>query len=79
MEYTKGLLVNQYAQYGMPAPADAELEEQVKSVLQNQEEANKIYDNVYSVKMMNFFKETVKLNEKELPYDDFIKEAYSKN
>ena len=79
IEYTKGLLVNQYAQYGMPAPEDAELEEQVKSVLQNQEEANKIYDNVYSVKMMNFFKETVKLNEKELPYDDFIKEAYSKN
>jgi trigger factor len=79
VEYTKGLLINQYAQYGMPAPEDKDLLPQVQSVLQNQEEANKIYDNLYSVKMMNFFKETVNLNEKALPYDDFIKEAYSKN
>jgi trigger factor len=79
VEYTKGLLINQYAQYGMPAPEDKDLLPQVQSVLQNQEEANKIYDNLYSVKMMNFFKETVNLNEKTLPYDDFIKEAYSKN
>jgi trigger factor len=79
VEYTKGLLINQYAQYGMPAPEDKDLLPQVQSVLQNQEEANKIYDNLYGVKMMNFFKETVNLNEKALPYDDFIKEAYSKN
>jgi len=79
VEYTKGLLVNQFAQYGMPAPEDKELEEQAKSVLQNKEEANKIYDNVYGVKMLNFFKESVKLNEKAMPYEDFIKEAYGQN
>ncbi len=79
LDYTKGLLVNQFAQYGMPAPEDKELEEQAKSVLQNKEEANKIYDNVYGVKMLNFFKETVKINEKSLPYDDFIKQAYGQN
>lgn len=79
VEYTKGLLVNQFAQYGMPAPEDKELEDQAKSVLQNKEEANKIYDNVYGAKMLNFFKETVKLNEKSLPYEDFIKEAYGQN
>jgi trigger factor len=79
LDYTKGLLVNQFAQYGMPAPDDAALEDQAKSVLQNKEEANKIYDNVYGAKMLNFFKETVKINEKSLQYDDFIKEAYGKN
>jgi trigger factor len=76
MEYTKGLLVNQYAQYGMPAPEDAQLLSQAQEVLQNREEANKIYDNIYGSKMLSFFKETVKLNEKSLPYDDFVKEAY---
>lgn len=79
MDYTKGLLANQFAQYGMPAPEDKELEDQAKSVLQNKEEANRIYDNLYGTKMLNYFKETVKLNEKSLPYDDFIKEAYGQN
>ncbi|WP_066756310.1 trigger factor [Crocinitomix algicola] len=79
MEYTKGLLANQFAQYGMPAPEDKELEDQAKSVLQNKDEANKIYDNLYGTKMLNFFKETVKLNEKSMQYDDFIKEAYAQN
>jgi len=27
--------------------------------------------------MLNFFKNTVKLNEKSMPYDDFIKVAYA--
>ena len=76
MQYTKGLLVNQYAQYGMPAPEDEQLETQAREVLQNREEANKIYDNIYGSKMLAFFKETVKLNEKTLDYDNFVKEAY---
>ncbi|NOQ75792.1 MAG: trigger factor [Crocinitomix sp.] len=79
LEYTKGLLINQFAQYGMPAPEEDVLVEQAKNVLQNKEEANKIYDNVYGVKMLNFFKNTVKLNEKSMPYDDFIKVAYAQN
>lgn len=79
LDYTKGLLINQFAQYGMPAPDDAALEDQAKSVLQNKEEANKIYDNVYGMKMLNFFKNTVKLDEKSMPYDDFIKVAYGQN
>ena len=77
IEYTKGLLANQYAQYGMPAPEDSELEAQAKNVLSNQEEANKIYENIYGAKIMTFFKENVKLNEKALPYDKFIEEAYA--
>lgn len=76
--YTKSLLINQFAQYGMPAPEDTELESQAKNVLSNQEEANKIYDNLYSVKIMNLLKEMVKINEKAIPYDKFVEEAYGK-
>lgn len=79
VNYTKGLLANQFTQYGMPAPEDAELETQAKEVLKNRDEANKIYDNVYGAKMLTFFKETVKLNEKSLSYDDFVKEVYGQN
>lgn len=78
IDYTKGILMNQYAQYGMPAPEDAELEGQAKNVLGNQEEAQRIYDNLYNDKIMQYFKATVKLNEKSLKYDKFVEEAYGK-
>lgn len=77
LNYTKGILVNQFAQYGMPAPEEAELEAQAKNVLGNQEEANRIYDNLYNDKIMQYFKATVKINEKSLPYDKFVEQAYA--
>ncbi|MEZ4922206.1 MAG: trigger factor [Crocinitomicaceae bacterium] len=76
VEYTKALLANQYAQYGMPAPEDNILNDQARNVLSNQEEANRIYDNLYMNKILSFFKETVKLNEKALSYEKFVEEAY---
>ena len=78
IDYTKGLLTRQFAQYGMPPPEGPELESQAQSVLSNQEEANKIYDNIYGMKMLHFFKEAVDLKEKELDYEKFIEEAYGK-
>ncbi|MDB3906343.1 trigger factor [Crocinitomicaceae bacterium] len=75
IEYTKGLLVNNYAQYGMPAPEDEELTQSAMQVLQNQEEANKVYDMLAERKLTTYFKETVKLNEKEVSYDEFTELA----
>ena len=76
IDYTKGLLINQFAQYGMPAPEDDALDAQAKNVLSNQEEANRIYDNLYADKIMDHIKGAVTVNEKALPYDKFIEEAY---
>ncbi|MCH2233498.1 MAG: trigger factor [Crocinitomicaceae bacterium] len=78
VDYVKNLLVNQYAQYGMPAPEDNVLEDQAKNVLGNRDEANKIYDSLYASKILQYFKETVKIKEKEVSYEDFVKEAYGK-
>ena len=39
IEFTKGLLVSNYAQYGMPAPEDKELTENAMQVLSKKEEA----------------------------------------
>jgi trigger factor len=75
LDFTKSLLVNQYAQYGMPAPEDNELNDQAKNVLSNQDEANKIYENIYGNKLMQFFKATVKVNEKVMPYEKFMEQS----
>ena len=72
IEYTKGLLVSNYAQYGIPAPADAELTKSAMEVLQNKDEANRIYDMLAEAKLIQYFKSTVKLKEKEVSYDDFV-------
>ena len=75
INFTKGLLVNQYAQYGLPAPEEKELTESARKVLENQDEANRIYEMMTGEKLLKFFKETVKLTEKEISYDEFVKIA----
>lgn len=72
IEFTKGLLVNQYAQYGLPAPEEGELTQQASKALANREEANRIYDMLAESKLTQYFKSTVKLNNKEVAYDDFV-------
>lgn len=73
VSHTKELIVNNYAQYGMPAPADEVLTANAMEVLKNQDEARRIYEMVYQDKVVAFVKETAKLDEKEISYDDFIK------
>lgn len=75
IDFTKGLLVSNYAQYGMPAPEDEELTQSAMRILQNREEANRVYDMLAERKLTTFFKETVKLNEKEVSYDEFVEMA----
>lgn len=71
INFTKGLIANNYAQYGMPAPEDKELTASAMQILQNREEANRIYDMMAENKLTEYFKETVKLNEKEVSYEEF--------
>jgi trigger factor len=75
IDFTKGLLASNYAQYGMPAPEDKVLTESAIQVLQNKEESTRIFDMLAEQKLTNFFKETVKLNQKEISYDAFIELA----
>lgn len=75
-EYTRDLLINQYAQYGMPAPDDSVLEENVSSVLQNQQELKNIFDHLYKNKVFTYLKSNVKLDQKEINQEEFIKLFY---
>jgi trigger factor len=75
MDYTKGLLVGNYAQYGLPAPDDQELTETAMRLLQNKEQVNGIYDRLAEQKLTEFFKTAVNLVKKEVKYDDFVQLA----
>ncbi len=75
IQFTKGLLVSNYAQYGIPAPDDNELTQSALQVLGNKEEATRIYDMLAEQKLTDYFKSTVKLSEKEISYDDFVELA----
>jgi trigger factor len=79
LNHTKGLLVNQYAQYGMPAPEEEELYKAAQQVLSNQKESQQIFDMLAETKLISYFKETVKLNEKAVDYDEYVKIAQDSN
>ena len=78
MNYTKDLVRQQMVQYGQMEIADGELEDTAARVLQNKEEAQRIYEMLYDVKMMELFENTFKLKNKEVTYDEFVKLASEK-
>ncbi len=73
IDYTKGLLTQQMQSMGMPTNDDEQLTQTAQSVLQNQEEARKIYGMLYDSKLMDLYKSTCKLKEKEVSLEEFEK------
>jgi len=72
---TKKLITAQMAQYGQMLPEEEMLEQYANQVLANKKEEKNIYDRAFAAKMTSFFKETFKMNEKEISYQDFMKMA----
>ena len=72
--FTKGLMLNNYAQYGIPAPEDAELDASARNMLSNKEQANGIYDQLAEQKLTSFFKSNMSLKMKPLTYEVFVQE-----
>ncbi|MCF6306445.1 MAG: trigger factor [Flavobacteriaceae bacterium] len=77
-DYSKNMIKAQMAQYGQMDPSDEELDSIAARIMQNQEEVKKLSEQLNSQKLLTFFKENTKLKTKEITYDKFIKEAYSK-
>jgi len=75
-EFAKGYIKTQMAQFGNMNPEEKELDEIANRVLSNQEEAKRLSDQLMNEKLLNFFKENVKLKEKEVTYENFVKEVY---
>ncbi len=74
--FTSNLIKQQMAQFGQMNPTEADVEGIVARVLSNQDEAKRISEQVMSEKMLNLYKEKVKSKEKEVTYEQFVKEMY---
>lgn len=73
VDHTKELYRKQMEMYGYKDIPDAELDGMVANTLAKEDEARKIYDQLFEERLMKFYKETVSLKEKELSFDDFVK------
>ena len=76
VEYAKGFIRTQMAQFGNMNPEEKELDDIAGRILQNQEEAQKLQGQLISQKLMTFFKENINFKTKKVSYEEFIKEAY---
>lgn len=76
LDYAKGFIKAQMAQFGNMNPEEEELNNIAGRVLSNQEEAQRLQTQLLSQKMLGFFKESMKFKSKEVSYEDFIKEVY---
>lgn len=75
-EFAKGFIKSQMAQYGQLNPQEEELDNIATRVLGNQDEVKRLSEQLMSQKLMNLYKEKVNLKEKEVTYEDFVKEVY---
>jgi trigger factor len=76
VDYAKGFIRTQMAQFGNMNPEEKELDDIAGRILQNKEEAQKLQSQLMSQKLLTFFKENMNFKSKELSYEDFIKEVY---
>jgi len=68
----------QMAQFGQVNPSEEELDSIAQRVLSNEQEAKNISEQVKNQKLLAFYKENANLEEKEITFDDFIKEVMDK-
>ncbi len=77
-DYSKNMIKAQMAQYGQMDPSEEELDSITARIMSNEEEVKRLSEQLNGQKLLTFFKENAKLKTKEITYDKFIKEAYSK-
>lgn len=75
-DYSRTMIKGQMAQFGQMNPTDEELDSIAARILGNQEEVKRLSEQLNTNKMLQFFKENVKLKTKEITYEKFIKETY---
>jgi trigger factor len=71
-EEAKAYVRAEFSKYGQPAPEE-ELNKIAKDLLSKEKEAQKIFENIYSKKVIGLVKEKCTLVENQVSYDDFFK------
>jgi trigger factor len=68
----KAFIKSEYARYGQ-APSEEDLEKISKDLLGREKDAQRIFENLYSKKVLSLIKEKCTLDVKEVSYDEFFK------
>ncbi|MEQ9188175.1 MAG: trigger factor [Cryomorphaceae bacterium] len=68
----------QFASFGQSEVAEEMLDQFAQNFLQKEEEVRKVYDQLMEEKLSAFYNEIVKLQEKEVTFDEFVKLASNK-
>lgn len=66
----------QMAQFGQTNSSEKELDDIAARVLSSQEEVKRLSEQLLNEKLLTFYKENIKLEQKEMTYEDFVKEIY---
>ena len=65
----------QFAQYGMPSAPEEMIDNFSKQILSNKEQAQKIYEKLYELKVVEYVKSQIKVSNKSVSAEDFAKLA----
>lgn len=76
VDYAKGFIRTQMAQFGNTNPEEKELDDIAGRILANQDEAKRLQEQLVSHKLLTFYKENITFKTKEVSYEGFIKEVY---
>ncbi|WP_299666195.1 trigger factor [uncultured Polaribacter sp.] len=76
VDYAKGFIRTQMAQFGNTNPEEKELDDIAGRILQNKDEAQKLQSQLISQKLLAFYKENINFKTKEVSYEEFTKEVY---
>ena len=65
----------QFAQYGMPSAPEEMIANFSKQILENKEQAQKIYEKLYELKVVEYVKSKIKVSTKSVTSEEFAKLA----
>ncbi len=66
----------QMAQFGQMDPSEKELDDIAARILSSQDEVKRLSEQLMNQKLLELYKEKVNLEEKEVTYEEFVKEVY---
>lgn len=75
MDFAGNAVRQQMLQYGIPEPDEEMVKSTVERVLQNEDESKRISEEIFARKLLQHFKDTFKLEEEKVTYDEFVKKA----
>ena len=74
--FANDMIKAQMAQFGQLNPSEKELDDIAARILSNKDEVKRLSDQLMSQKLLELFKAEANLKDKEISYDDFVKEVY---